>query len=347
MLNKETEYQMSQYTINEPGDTIPISIELPNEVLFSKIETIDEVKNTIEALTPFIDNVASNAYEKNEYPAWALVQTMMYLWNYREITRKGRVADLSYMVETYFRNRLMQAQFKNETFFALSCHNDFTPEKAVAELSDKANSHRINTHPLLVHMKENGLSNDEARIFLENYYVNNRLFHLFIVGLSLSSPLERRTELANNFYDELGSGDSTMQHPKLFLKNFDTIGKSEVLVPQPEALSLVNAKTYAAFLDGDYHYGMGGFGFIELTMPVQMEMILEGLKKTGLPRADLEFWELHITVDLEHGKTWFSEMLELIKTPEQAQTCLTGGMRLLDARASMYDGIWNAIQAAK
>lgn len=343
MLNTELSSTLQKHMINEPGQTIPIAIELPECVLFEKIETIDEVKKTIEELTPFIDNVALNAYEKNDYSAWSLVQTMMYLWNYREVTRKGRVSGLSYMVETYFRNRLMQAQFKHETYFALSCHNDFTPEKAVQELSDKAHNHRINTHPLLVHMAENGLSKDDARIFLENYYVNNRLFHLFIVGLSLSSPLERRTELANNFYDELGSGDSAMQHPKLFLKNFDTIGRSEELTPQPEALSLVNAKTYAAFLDGDYHYGMGGFGFIELTMPVQMEMILEGLKKTGLPRPDLEFWELHITVDLEHGKTWFSEMLELIKTPEQAQACLTGGMRLLEARASMYDGIWNAI----
>ncbi len=102
---------------------------------------------------------------------------------------------------------------------------------------------------------------------------------------------------------------------------------------------MVNAKTYAAFLSGDYYFGMGGFGYIELAMPNQMIKILKGLEKSGLPKQDLEFWDAHITLDLEHGKTWFSEMLKLIKNSEQAQRCLEGGSSLLEARAKMFDSI--------
>jgi len=179
-------------------------------------------------------------------------------------------------------------------------------------------SHRINSHPLLEEMNTQGLSKKCLKAFLENYYVNNRLFHVFIAALSLCTPMRKRTELANNFYDELGSGDSTMAHPVLFLKNFNSIRLPERITPEPESLSLVNAKTYAAFLCGDYHYGMGGFGFIELTMPNQMRKILNGLTKTGLPKKDLEFWETHITIDEKHGEAWFSEMADLITNETQA-----------------------------
>lgn len=255
--------------------------------------------------------------------------------------RIDRIRDDTPLVEAALRRRVIDIETQHLPVYQLECVSDFTPERAVQELADKVFSHRINTHPLLEEMFKNGISPRQVKIFLENYYVNNRLFHLFIATLNLCTPLERRTELANNFYDELGAGDSAMAHPVLFFKNFNHIEKPTCISPLPEALSLVNAKTYAAFLSGDYHYGMGGFGYIELAMPNQMKKILMGLRKSGLPEADLEFWEAHIYIDEEHGKAWFSEMLHLIETPEEAQKCLVGGMRLLDARAKMYDGVFN------
>jgi hypothetical protein len=97
-------------------------------------------------------------------------------------------------------------------------------------------------------MQSSGLHKKALKAFLENYYVNNRLFHLFIAALSLSSPFNHRVELAGNFFDEMGEGDLSLAHPNLFLKNFNSFGVPSVISPEPEALHLVNAKTYAAFL---------------------------------------------------------------------------------------------------
>ena len=323
----------------EAEQSIQISFSIPKKFFVENIRSIDEVYKKVSELSPDIYKLAKDAFANKDKKSWDIIQTLMYYWNYRDLMRIDRVKDNTALVDYSLRKIALDAQTENSSKYDLECEYSFTPNRAVQELADKVFSHRINTHPLLEEMEKNGLSERGVRSFLENYYINNRVFHLFIAALSFCTPLKRRTELANNFYDEMGSGDSCMAHPELFLKNFNTIGKPVTVTPTPESLCLVNAKTYAAFLCGNYHYGMGGFGYIELAMPNQMKKILKGLEKSGLPQSDLEFWETHITIDAKHGKTWFSEMLCLIETEEHAKKCLTGGMSLLDARATMYDGI--------
>jgi pyrroloquinoline quinone (PQQ) biosynthesis protein C len=329
-------------------DVIPVSITLPKKVFdHLAAKTFEEAQIKSKQLLPIIERLAYAAFSKKDKPSWDAVQNLLYYFNHNDITRKNRLHNFTWMVESVLRQAILDQEIRAMAPVNLECEDQFSAEAAVEEMAKKANAHRINHHPLLTHMAEKGLSQNEILHFISNYYVNNRLFHLFIVTLSLFTPLEGRTELANNFFDELGAGDTAMAHPKLFLKNFDTVGRPTEIIPLAEALHLANAKTHAAYLSGDYHYGMGGFGFIELTMPEQMKKILAGLGKSNVPKKDLEFWDMHISIDLEHGKTWFREMLSLVQTPEQAKKCLQGGMILLEARATMYDGIWNAIQSER
>jgi Iron-containing redox enzyme len=336
-----TEISEKVISFQEIDQPIQVFVSIPEAFAVTNILDIEQAFKKISELTPIALELANAAFVKKDKSTWDIAQRSMYYWNYRDLTRVDRIQDYTSLVENALRKIFLEIEIKNSPNYQLECMEEFTPERAVQELADKVFSHRINKHPLLEEMASHGISLNCLKKFLENYYVNNRVFHLFIVALSLCSPLARRTELANNFYDELGGGDSLMAHPVLFLKNFNSIGKPSFISPLPESLHLVNAKTFAAFLSGDFHYGMGSFGYIELAMPGQMRKILSGLEKSGLPKSDLEFWETHITIDVEHGKTWFSEMHHLIETAEQAQKCLVGGMRLLNARAAMYDGIWS------
>lgn len=340
-LECENRLKSKVVSIIEKGQDIQILIPIPEQYYYDENIlglSVTEIYKKILQLMPGIDEFANSAFLKHDKESWNAIQTLLYYWNYRDITRIDRLKN-SVLLEYAFRKKILEIQNQNLPKYQLDCIKNFTPEIAVKELADKASNHRINKHPFLKEMDQNGISVKHTRLFLENYYVNNRIFHLFIASLSLCTPFNERGDLACNFYDEMGQGDSALAHPNLFLKNFNGIGRPKAITPLPEALSLANAKAYAAFLSGDYHYGLGGFGFIELTMPNQMKKILNGLEKSGIPRADLEFWEAHITIDVEHGKTWFSNMLSLIKTEQDAQKCLQGGMFLLDARATMYDGI--------
>lgn len=335
---------LSKFVFKEESHSgIPIEVNVPERWHFNyPIVTLDHAYEIAKKELPEIEKLAVDAFANKDKRSWQLTQNTLYIWNAQDIFRKN-IVDNRFVLQTILRNKILQVEQNNSPKHRLECQNNFTVDRAVQELADKAHAHRINTHPLTTELSKNGISSEHVKVFLNNYYVNNRLFHLFIATLSLLTPLEGRTELSSNFYDELGSGDNAMAHPVLFLKNFNSFGRPQVIKPHAEALYLVNSKLYAAFLSGNYHYGMGGFGFIELTMPNQMIRILDGLRKSKVPENDLEFWRIHISIDLEHGKHWFEEMRNLVTTPQQAQDCLQGGMTLLEARATMYDGIWNEI----
>ncbi len=323
---------------------IPLILDLPKSWLFDKpIRDIDKLMKLVNDKLPAITELATDACLAKYSETWQTLQKILYHWNRQDLLRKNVTQDYRFIVQSILRNKIVEIEQNMLPKHLLECAFHFTPELATQELADKAKSHRINFHPLLNELNDHGLPIDALRTFINNYYVNNRVFHLFIAALALSTPFERRTELANNFYDELGSGDNSMAHPALFFKNFATLGVPDYIIPQAEALYLVNSKLFATFLSGDYHFGMGGLGFIELTMPNQMTKILNGLKKSGLAESDLEFWELHIAIDEKHGKAWFNEMQQLITNVNEAITCLQGGLFLLEARATLYDGIWNSI----
>lgn len=321
-----------------------IHVPVPREGNFSIPISWEEVEQTVSAMAPGIIDLAEKAYVYDNEAAWESVQQLLYHWNLDELERKTSVTDFSRAVRQSLRNRILNVEDRTrKQTIQLQCWDDFTPERAIKELESAAFSHRIHSHPLLAEMSKNGLSKDSVRLFIENYYVNNRVFHLHIAAQSLSAPMDLRGEMYKNLYDEMGSGDPDAAHPLLFLRNFRSLGKPETVTPITGSIYLLNTKIYHTFLSGNALQGVGGLGFLELAMPAQMEKILEGMKKSGLPDDDLIFWELHISLDQEHGDAWFDDLRQVVHTREDAQAVLEGGVSLLEARAVFYDDVWNNI----
>lgn len=346
LVEEKLKSEVFEFTWLEPSPSaIPITLQLNSSYtyLFEKNSSLNAFLDSLEKKLADVESLAKDAFIKKNKTSWDEVQKLLYLWNIQSLHNTLDFSNYSDISTNLLRKKVLEIETQQSQKHFLESKWNFTPESAIQELADRANSHRINHHPLLDELNSNGLLESAIKTFLNNYYVNNRLFHLFLATLSPFTPLEKRTELASNFYDELGCGDVQMAHPLLFLKNFDTIGKPEKIEPLPESLFLANTKFFCGHLYKNYHYGFGGFGFIELTMPAQMKKILNGLKKSNIPEKDLEFWRVHITIDEEHGKSWMNEMQHLIHNEEEAELCLQGGMSLLEARATMYDGIWDTI----
>lgn len=305
----------------------------------------DVMKALMTHLDP-VGELARDAFEAGDPLAWEKAQQLLYHWNLEDLERSTPASDLGGYVRRGLRNELVaieDAARRKAMADDLAAVDGLSVRQGLKLLAEAAHEHRINNHPLLTAMARNGLPLHAVRLFLENYYVNNRVFHLHMAAQSLAAPFETRAEIAQNFYDEMGEGDLTRAHPVLFLKNFRTLGRPETVRPMAEALYLLNAKIFCTSLAGDYAVGLGGFGFIELAMPDQMRLIRSGLKKSGLPEEDLEFWDVHITIDEAHGQGWLDEMEEVVQTPEQVCSALYGGLLLLEARAGVYDGVWRAL----
>jgi pyrroloquinoline quinone (PQQ) biosynthesis protein C len=322
-----------------------IVVPTPKEGRFTVPQTLDEAVSIINEKIAGITALAEKAFCKENSAAYEAVQHLLYHWNLDELERKSAVTDYSRLVRQVLRNRILEVESQvSKQRYKLASWDNFTVEKGMEELKAAALGHRIHSHPLLDEMAARGLPKEGVQLFLDNYYVNNRVFHLHIAAQSLSAPFEMRAELYKNLYDELGSGEPSEAHPLLFMRNYRTLKPPKVIYPLTGSLGLLNTKIFHTFLSGSVLQGVGGLGFLELAMPDQMEKIFTGLKKSGLPSKDLIFWELHISLDKEHGESWFDEMAEIIKTREDAQAVLEGGLSLLDARADFYDAVWQAVQ---
>ncbi len=319
-----------------------INIQMPQTLDSSNIVSIDDMKNYYDSATEFIKPIALRAFRDSDELSFSKIQHILYHYNTNDMERIVDPTSLRGVAERAVRNFIFSIQEDYYVPYLKEINGQFSIEKAINVLKEEALSHRINSHPLFKVM-DAGLSKDEIRIFLDNYYVNNRLFHLHLATLSLTTPLVKRNDLFANLYDELGCDDVDNAHPTLFLKNYDFIGLSDSIEPSSGTLHLLNTKIGLTHLSSDFRKGFGGLGFIEISMPVQMKSILKGLTNSGMSTSQTTFWDLHISIDERHGESWFHEMRELINSVDDYKIILDSGIRLLNARASLYDDIYTAI----
>jgi pyrroloquinoline quinone (PQQ) biosynthesis protein C len=327
-----------------------INVPVHDIAKFNPPTSLEQAFALIQERRPAVEALARRAFAQRDPEAWYEAQSMLYHWNLQELERTVSVTDLSRLVTQVLRNTILEVQYDSSVTGTptLACWDRFDSETALVELREAAMAHRINSHPLLDHIEREGLTPDEMRIFLANYYINNRVFHLHVAAQSLSAPLEMRVDMYQNLYDELGRGSYEGAHPVLFLRNFQSIGKPEqVDSPLGGALNLLNTKIYLTFLSGDFRKGVGGLGFLELLMPNQMRKIYHGLLKSGLSEEETLFWKLHIEIDAQHGESWVSSMTPHVQTREHALSMLQGGLAMAEARASFYDSVWEAISLSR
>jgi hypothetical protein len=309
-----------------------------------------ELPHLIQTYAERIRSLAKAAFEEDDAQAWAKAQSLLYRWNRIDFFNEMNTSLPGYNLMITLRNMLLAHQLAALAArkpVRLECYNDFTPDRAVAELKERAGSHRLLTHPYVVELGRNGMPPELATEFLENWYTDSDIFHLFIAALSLSTPLHLRGELYHNLYEELGDGDVNLAHPVIYRKSFGQFGRIKDFVPLTESMNVFNTQVYYTRLCGNYHMGLGALGFIEFNVPRLMEPIYQGLRKSGIQDHHLTFWPLHIQLDKEHGEAWFDEMHDEIDTPDKAGAMLEGGLRMLDARAGMFDGLWNRVEAIR
>lgn len=322
-----------------------IVVPMPAEAEIEKINSwqhmLDVVGKRLEALEP----LAHRAFSENDYASWVKAQEILYHWNCESFHSRQDSQNLLHNAKMILRNYLVsyeQKELNKQHPVILDCFSDFTADRAIEELKNKAKAHPINKHPYLLAMQQYGLPQDKIRLFMDNWNTDSYIFHLYIAAQSINTPFEIRAELYYNLYQELGEGDIARAHPIIYAKNYQTLGKSIQVHPLPESLYVFNTQVYYTLLCGAYEKGLGGLGFIEVNVPEQVKMIYEGLKKSGMPEDDIEFWPLHISLDSEHGDAWFEEMRQIMTTPAAALAALEGGTRVLDARMRIFDGLYAA-----
>ncbi len=216
-------------------------------------------------------------------------------------------------------------------------------EEFMVWLKQKIYGHRVNYSALFELFDNDDLSAEELRFFLANYRVNMQRFHLHVAAYSLIVPFEMREELYHNLHDEFGQGDFTKAHPNLFEPLMNHFGGAREEDVNAETCHLLNTKISLCWFADGFRYGLGGMGGLELSIPLQQKRILAHLRRRGLSEELQEFFVVHCELDEDHGEGWFAAGMPYMKTRQDFQEVYEGTMRMLDARAGVYDGIHAAI----
>lgn len=190
---------------------------------------------------------------------------------------------------------------------------------------------------------------DDIRIFIQNYGADQVWFTQYLSALSVKAPEEAAIEIYKNLYDEVGdnfeASDTSGFHPKIFRRLYDLFDIS--VFNRFEMHGTVLETTYACIntfllsIKLSYLTGAGALFVLEKTIPKQLACILERLKNLGVSYYDREFFEMHVTLDVEHAKNWWDFCIKpYINSTENLEQLLNGINLGIQARNLLWNGLY-------
>ncbi len=151
---------------------------------------------------------------------------------------------------------------------------------------------------------------EQMRWFLAQEVAGEAGFDDLVALTQLKMPRQAKLEMARNYWDEMGRGNSLGMHGPLL----DTLCATLALKVEPDkavwpSLALSNLMMALASNRKFAFHSIGSLGVVELTAPGRSGFVNEGLRRLGVPPAARKYFALHSTLDIEHSKAWNREIL--------------------------------------
>ncbi|MBE9034176.1 iron-containing redox enzyme family protein [aff. Roholtiella sp. LEGE 12411] len=313
--------------------------KLSSKASFTELFQAGDLENLIWEVKLF----AHKAFKNKNSADWRELQFMLFEMNLYLMQNGYGLGTSRSLKEWVIRDTIERVEKQYQLQEQISSEPNNDAAAFISWLKERISTHRVNHHPLFVLFDNDDLSAEEVRYFLSNYRVNMQRFHLHVAAYSLIVPFEMREELYHNLYDEFGQGDFSQAHPNLFEPLMNYFGGAREEDINPETCHLLNTKISLCWFADGLHYGIGGMGALELAIPLQQRHILAHLRRRGLNEEMVKFFVVHCELDEDHGEGWFNAGLPYIRTDEDLQKIFDSAMRMLEARAGVYDGILRGI----
>jgi pyrroloquinoline quinone (PQQ) biosynthesis protein C len=296
----------------------------------------------IQEYVQAVEKLAIQAFENKNSAAWQELQFMLYKMNQSLIQNGHGLGTPRCLREWLIRNTIekIELQYLPQEQLPKEINS---VEVFFPWLKQRIKNHRVNSHPLFLLFDNDDVTDEEIRYFLANHWIYTENFHLHIAAYSLLVPFEMREELYRNLHDEMGQGNFSEAHPNLFKPLMNHFGGIRLEDINPETYHFVNTEMNLCWFADSLHYGIGGMGALELSVPLQHSRIVEHLLRRGLSEELAKFFIIHCEIDEGHGDGWFAAGMPHVRTAEDLQKVFAGTMRMLEARISLYDGILKGI----
>lgn len=153
-------------------------------------------------------------------------------------------------------------------------------------------------------------------------------------------PERIKLELARNYWDEMGRGNSKGMHGPMLGRLVEELQLDPSIEHTAwESLALANTMTAMATRRDYAWHSLGALGVIELTAPGRSIAVAEGLRRLGVDGKARVYFELHATLDVKHSAAWNEEaiMPAVAEDPRRARAIAEGALIRLTAGARCFE----------
>lgn len=208
----------------------------------------------------------------------------------------------------------------------------------------------VQAHPASHHPLFDRLAVHATRAQLEGFFrsdtaLNVRFFDLIVMAM-IGSPPETRQELASNFWDEAGRGDSQHSHVQLFRHLLADVGITPSGDDFASTLTWQGLRGYNLFmlcaLNRQHYFKLlGVMAATELLDPPQYRKLVAGCRRLGLGPSITRYYDEHITVDDVHGEGWLDNVIRPLtqREPGAMSAVWAGCMLRLASCNDYYDAL--------
>lgn len=181
---------------------------------------------------------------------------------------------------------------------------------------------------------------EELRWFLSQEAAGEAGFDDLVAMTQVKLPVRAKLELARNYWDEMGRGNSKGMHGPMLNQLVDILDlDTQIEHTAWESLALANAMTAMATSRTYAWHSVGALGVIELTAPDRSAYTAKGLRRIGLTGVERRYFDLHAVLDIKHSRDWNDEAIRPLveEDPRRATAMAEGALIRLHCGARCFE----------
>ncbi|GAA4026798.1 iron-containing redox enzyme family protein [Actimicrobium antarcticum] len=186
-------------------------------------------------------------------------------------------------------------------------------------------------HPLFDWLAD-AATMSQMRWFLTQEVAGEAGFDDLVAMTQVKLPVRAKLECARNYWDEMGHGKQSAMHGHMLERMVQELGLQPSLDATVwESLALSNTMIGLAMTRRYTYHAIGALGAIELTAPLRVKKISNGMRRLGLDGRARAYFDLHAALDVSHAKAWIREIIRPLvdADPSCAQYIAEGAMMRL------------------
>jgi len=174
------------------------------------------------------------------------------------------------------------------------------------------NDHRAGHHEYYDDFLANRATEVDIRYLLSQETSLDPRFDDILALLQLGTFGQEKMEIAKNYWDEMGNGNSSHVHTHLFSKALNAVDANRNFIKENltlEAKMSGNISACLALRRRNYFKAVGYFGVTEYLAPRRFKSLVKAWERNRLPAEGIEYHKIHIKIDAIHGSAWIKNVI--------------------------------------